>query len=320
MLRNESDLITLTVSDEDAAQRLDRYLVAKLKGPTRSAIQNWIKAERVRVGGAAVKAGYQVRSGDRVEIAPPEPEPSRLVPEPIPLNLVYEDNDLVVVDKPAGVVVHPGAGVSRGTLANALLYHFNQLSQAGTVRPGVVHRLDKATSGLLVVAKNEHVHEELSRQFRRREVEKRYLALVYGRLEKKKGVIQVPIGRDAVVRTKISTRSRKPREAVTEYEVVKEFAYLSLLRITLHTGRTHQIRVHLQHLRHPVVGDSTYGGDPKRFLSIRAGSSLVKEINQLGRHFLHAEFLAFEHPTRHERVVFHSPLPGELAQFLARLE
>lgn len=284
-------------------------------------IQAWIRAERVHVDGQATKAGYSLRPGEEVEIDPPPAEPCQLVPEPIPLKIVYEDEWLVVVDKPAGMVVHPGAGVSHGTLANALLYHFGQLSQGGTERPGIVHRLDKATSGLLVVAKNEQVHEELAGQFRRREVEKHYLGLVYGHLEKKKGVIQVPLGRDRTVRTRISTRSRKLREAVTEYEAVREFKHFSLLRVVLHTGRTHQIRVHLQHLKHPVVGDETYGGEPRRFLrGLPAGAGLAKEIAGLGRHFLHAAFLAFTHPVGRERASFDSPLPPELAQFLARLE
>ncbi len=314
-------MIKLTVDAADARQRLDRYLVTKLEGRSRSVIQAWIKAERVRVDGKATKAGHSISSGEEVEIDPPPVEPSQLLAEPIPLNIVYEDEWLVVVDKPAGMVVHPGAGVSHGTLANALLYHFRQLSQGGTERPGIVHRLDKATSGLLVVAKNEQVHEELAGQFRRREVEKNYLALVYGHLEKKKGVIQVPLGRDTAVRTRISTRSRKLRDAVTEYEVLRQLKHFSLLRVVLHTGRTHQIRVHLQHLKHPVVGDETYGGEPRRFLRrLPAGASLVKEVSGLGRYFLHAGFLAFQHPARRERVSFDSPLPVELAQFLARLE
>ncbi len=314
-------MIKLTVDAADAHQRLDRYLVSKLEGRSRSVIQAWIKAERVRVDGNATKAGYSLRPGEEVEIDPPPVEPSQLLAEPIPLNIVYEDEWLVVVDKPAGMVVHPGAGVSHGTLANALLYHFRQLSQGGTERPGIVHRLDKATSGLLVIAKNEQVHEELAGQFRRREVEKHYFALVYGHLEKKRGLIQVPLGRDTAVRTRISTRSRKLRDAVTEYEVVRELKYFSLLRVVLHTGRTHQIRVHLQHLKHPVVGDDTYGGEPRRFLrGLPAGASLIKEVTELGRHFLHAGFLAFQHPDRRQRVTFDSPLPSELAQFLARLE
>lgn len=314
-------MIKLTVEDPAAYERLDRYLVSKLQGRSRSVIQAWIRAERVRVDGKVTKAGYSVRPGEQVEIDPPAVEPSHLLPEPIPLNIVYEDKWLVVVDKPAGMVVHPGAGIRRGTLANALLYHFRELSQEGTDRPGIVHRLDKATSGLLVVAKNEQIHEELAGQFRRREVEKHYLALVYGHLEKKRGMIQVPLGRDAARRTRISTRSRKLREAITEYEVLRHLKYFSLLQIVLHTGRTHQIRVHLQHLKHPIVGDETYGGEPRRFLrGLPAGPLLIKEVTGLGRYFLHAGFLAFQHPTRRERVEFASPLPSELAEFLTRLE
>ena len=304
------------VAPEETPERLDVYLSKRLQGPSRSAIQGWIRNGAVLVDGADSKPGYQVRAGETVTVCPPAPEPSDLAPEPLALAIAYEDEWLAVIDKPAGLVVHPGAGVRRGTLANALLYHF-KLRAEGCIRPGIVHRLDRNTSGLLVVAKDERTHDALAKQFQRREVEKRYTALVYGRLSPKQGTIDVPLGRDPSSRTRISTRSRRPRQAVTDYAVTREYGRFSLLDVTLHTGRTHQIRVHLQHIKHPVVGDTTYGGDPRAFLQ---QSVLIRDIQALRRHFLHAGRLAFLHPALERRMTFESPLPPELAQFLERLE
>jgi 23S rRNA pseudouridine1911/1915/1917 synthase len=316
-MAEQPEPITITVGEDEARLRLDVYLSRRLADRSRSTIQGWIKSGQVLVDGAASKPGYQVRAGEIIRVSPPAPAPSELLAEPLPLDIVYEDPWLVVVNKPAGLVVHPGAGVSRGTLANALAYHFGQLSQGQTVRPGIVHRLDKNTSGLLVVAKDDRTHELLARQFQRREVEKRYIALVYGHLPKKQGAIDAPLGRDPASRTRISTRSRRPREAITEYEVRREFARFSLLDVTLRTGRTHQIRVHLQHLKHPVVGDETYGGHPRAFLQ---QPGLVRDIQALGRQFLHAAHLSFFHPALERRMTFEASLPPELAQLLERLE
>jgi len=250
-------------------------------------------------------------------IVPPPPEPVRMVPEAIPLKIVYEDGTLVVVDKPAGLVVHPGTGNRQGTLANALLYHFQSISRSDTIRPGIVHRLDKATSGLMVVAKNDQAHEFLARQFKARQVEKRYLALVYGCLKKARGVIDVSLGRDPFVRTKISTRSRRARKALTRYETIRDYRDFTYLRIFPHTGRTHQIRVHFQYLGHPVVGDETYGG--KAIQRVK-DPDLIEPIQALNRYFLHAYSLAFVHPDRGEKVGFEIPLPDELAELLRALK
>lgn len=316
-MASEPEPITLTVSSGDAGERLDIYLVRRLEGPSRSAIQDWIRTGRVTVEGANSRAAYRTRAGDHVAVLPPAPTFSDLVQENIPLEVVHEDPWLIVINKPAGLVVHPGAGKPAGTLANALLHHFRQLSHDEGLRPGIVHRLDKNTSGLLVVAKNEMVHDHLARQFQRRQVEKHYVALVHGDVAVNKGVIDVPLGRDPIARTKMSTRGRKLRTAVTEFLVLKRFHSFSLLRLILHTGRTHQIRVHLQHLRHPVVGDRTYGGDPRAFLR---DAGLIRAIQQLNRHFLHAVRLSFTHPQTGERLSFEAPLPVELADFLTRLE
>ncbi|MEE8349873.1 MAG: RluA family pseudouridine synthase [Acidobacteriota bacterium] len=312
-----SERITLTVEPDESGHRLDRFLSHKLEQYSRSVLQRWIESGHVMVQGKTSKAKHKVQPGEEVVIVPPPPEPVQLVPEAIPFKIVYEDDILVVVDKPAGLVVHPGTGNRQGTLANALLYHFQTISRSGTIRPGIVHRLDKSTSGLMVVAKNDQAHELLARQFKDREIEKRYLALVFGRPREASGVIDVPLGRDPFARTKISTRSRRARTALTRYETIRDYPDLTYVRVYPHTGRTHQIRVHFQHLGHPVVGDETYGG--KAIQGIR-DSGLVDSIQALKRYFLHAEFLAFTHPDTGEKVSFVAELPEELAEFLQGLE
>lgn len=311
-----AEAIRLEVKTEEGGRRLDVFLSQRLEPVSRSAIQRWIEAGGVRVEGRRRKANYAVKPGERIVVAPPEPEPLELIPEPIELRIIYEDEAIVVVDKPAGMVVHPGAGNRRGTLANALLHHFGEISREGSIRPGIVHRLDKDTSGVIVVAKDDQSHDFLSRQFKEREVRKSYLALVHGRLERRKGAIEVSLGRHPRARTLISTRSRRLREALTEYEVVRYYRWFTCVRAWPRTGRTHQIRVHFQHAGHPVVGDRTYGraaerpGDPR----------LRQAIRSLGRHFLHAESLSFIHPLTRQRVRFEAPLPDELAHFLSALE
>ena len=309
--------IRLRVSSGDAGRRLDAYLSRRLSRFSRSRIRRWVEDNRVLVLGRGRKPSYRVRPGDEIRVDPPPPQPAGLTPEPIPLSVLYEDSSLLVVDKPAGQVMHPGAGNRSGTLANALAYHLEELSREETVRPGIVHRLDKGTSGLLVVAKTERAHDRLSGQFARREVRKRYLTLVYGSVEKEQGEIDVPIGRHPRSRTRISTRTRKPRSALTRYRALSRYPGFTYLSVAPHTGRTHQIRVHLTHLGHPVVGDGAYGARRLRQLpdSIRAS-----EMVRMGRHFLHAASLAFVHPGTDQRVRFESPLPPELEAVLAILE
>ena len=313
----ETGTIRLRVSSGDAGRRLDAYLSRRLSRFSRSRIRRWVEDNRVLVLGRRRKPSYLLRPGDEIRVDPPPPQPTGLTPEPLPLNVLHEDSSLLVVDKPAGQVVHPGAGNWSGTLANALAYHLEELSREETVRPGIVHRLDKGTSGLLVVAKTERAHDHLSGQFARREVRKRYLALVYGSVEKDRGEIDVSLGRHPRSRTRISTRTRKPRSALTRYRVLSRYPGFTCLSVAPHTGRTHQIRVHLTHLGHPVVGDGAYGGRRLRQLpdSIRAS-----EMVTMGRLFLHASSLAFVHPDTDRRVRFESPLPPELEAVLALLK
>ena len=313
-----NELQLLTVGDEAAGARLDAFVAGRLGDVSRTRVQRAIEGGDVLVNERAAKSSYRVRAGDRVEIDLPEPPPVELQPEPIPLNIVYEDDDLVVVDKTAGLVVHPGAGQESGTLANALVYHFNELSgSAGRVRPGIVHRIDKETSGLLVVAKNDAAHERLSEQFHDREVFKLYVALVYGRVSQSQGEIEARLGRSPHNRTRMAVlRGGAGRAAHTIFEVADRYTEFTLLKAQIKTGRTHQIRVHMAHIGHPVVGDATYGGG--RDNSVR--DPLVKrDIRALGRHFLHSAQLAFAHPRSGERLDFSSPLPPELLRFLASL-
>jgi 23S rRNA pseudouridine1911/1915/1917 synthase len=282
---------------------------------TRSHLQRLIGAGQVLLNGKKAKASLRLRGGETIEILPwVEPSPS-LEAEAIPLEIVYEDADLAVVNKPAGLVVHAGAGVQSGTLVNALLHHFRELSSGESgERPGIVHRLDKQTSGLLVVAKNDRIHHQLSALFQARQVHKEYLVLVHGRLQRPSGKIASPIGRDRIHRIKMSTHSRRAREALTSYEVIENLPGFSLVRVVIQTGRTHQIRVHLSSLRHPVVGDTLYGA-PAR---IHFPGSKV-ELPALGRNFLHAARLEFLHPRTGQPLKFAAPLPPELQSFLEQL-
>jgi 23S rRNA pseudouridine1911/1915/1917 synthase len=302
----------------DAARiRLDRYLAAAFPEQSRSQIQGWIRTGSVLVNDARVKTGYLLRPGDTLLLQIRQPvAASQPQPEEIPLHLVYEDADLAVVEKPAGMVCHAGAGVRSGTLVNALLFHLGPLPTGDAMRPGIVHRLDKPTSGLLVVAKSLAAHRALSLQFKNRQIRKEYLALVYGRPGMPSGTIDLPLGRDMRDRKKISVRSRRRREAVTHYSLKAEHGPFSLLRIRIETGRTHQIRVHLAQIGHPVVGDLLYGGNRSRDLSDPIVRSAVRDLQ---RHFLHAHQLEFCHPRTGEKLLFTSPLPPELLHFLARI-
>jgi 23S rRNA pseudouridine1911/1915/1917 synthase len=302
------------VPAEAAGDRLDRFLVRQMPDWSRSQIQRLVREGRVTVGPAlARKAGEEVEAGARVSVRA-ECEEARATPEDLPLAIVYEDADLVVVNKPAGMVVHVGAGVKSGTLVNALLHHIQALSSAGGAqRPGIVHRLDKMTSGLVVVAKHDAAHRRLSEQFKSREVRKTYMALVHGRVATDRGQIAEPVGRDPRRRTRMKAGGIAPREALTQYRVVRRLGPFTLLEAMPQTGRTHQIRVHLASIGHPVVGDTTYGA-PAR-LRRNAGDEPT-----LPRTFLHAAKLAFAHPLTGAPLELEAPLPEELAAFLAQAE
>jgi 23S rRNA pseudouridine1911/1915/1917 synthase len=313
----ETTSLTFSVSPADAGERLDVFLAAHIEGWSRARLHRLIEAADVLVNGSVSKPSHKLRPNDHIEIdLTPTPSTS-FAPEDIPVEVVYEDDDLIVVNKPAGIVVHPAAGVDSGTLANALAFHFQQLSSTGgAARPGIVHRLDKGTSGLLVVAKTERTHEHLADQFRDREVFKSYVALVHGQVEKEGGEIDQPIARDPRNRTRMAV-VRGGRPSLSIYKVRRRFERFTLLDVELKTGRTHQIRVHLAWLKHPVVGDEVYGaGRDKTVINpvIRA------RIAKLGRQFLHAEQLGFRHPRTAEQLRFTAPLSTELQSLLDQIE
>jgi len=308
--------LSFTVPDESAGQRLDAFLAEHIESWSRSRLQRLIDDGDVVVNGRATKPSYKLRANDQVDAELTALPLTSFTPEDIPLEIIYEDDFLVVVNKPAGMVVHPAAGVAGGTLANALAFHFQTLSSGnGESRPGIVHRLDKDTSGLLVVAKTESAHDDLANQFRAREVFKSYLALVHGQPEKGRGEIDQPIARDPRHRTRMAV-VRGGRPALTLYRVRQRFDRFTILDVELKTGRTHQIRVHLAWLKLPVVGDETYGGGRDKTVS---DPVIRSRIAKLGRQFLHAEQLGFRHPRTQEFKKFRAPLPTELSEFLDEL-
>ncbi|MBI3668200.1 MAG: RluA family pseudouridine synthase [Acidobacteria bacterium] len=301
------------VADEDAGLRLDRYLAARLPALSRTRIQELIEEGHVQVGGAAAKRAQRVAAGEAIAVEILPRPPLAAVPEAIPVEILYEDEDLVAVNKPAGMVVHAGAGVVSGTLVNALLHHLGKLSDVGgALRPGIVHRLDRGTSGVLLVARTDEAHRLLADQFRARRVRKTYLALVHGRVERDAGTIGLPIARDLRRRTRMTARRREGREARTDWHVLARLHGFTLVEVDLRTGRMHQIRVHFSALRHPVVGDTLYGAPREA----RAGR---ETLPPLGRNFLHAACIAFVHPRRAEPMEIRAPLPADLRAYLERL-
>lgn len=310
---------TFFASHEDAGKRLDQFLAGQLAETSRARVQQLIAEQKVLVNDAIAKASLRIRGGETIQVlGSPTLPPLRAIAEDIPLDIVYEDEDLAVVNKAAGMMVHAGAGATedernRGTLVNALLHHFGKLSTVGgELRPGIVHRLDKATSGLIVVAKNDEAHRKLAAQFARRKVKKTYLALVHGSVKPERGTISSSISRDRVRRTRMTTRRSGGREAITHYLVQKriesKYGKFTLLELRIDTGRTHQIRVHLASLRHPVVGDVLYGAPREA----RAKDATIS----LPRNFLHSAELQFQHPRTDELMKFSRPLPAELDAFL----
>jgi 23S rRNA pseudouridine1911/1915/1917 synthase len=290
--------------------RLDNFLTALIPDLSRSQVQRLIKEGHVSGPAPALRASMAVRTGQSFTIDVPEPTSATPVAEELPLPILYEDPDLVVLDKPAGMVVHPAAGHDSGTLVNALLHHVKDLSGiGGELRPGIVHRLDRGTSGLMVVAKNDRAHQELSRQFQDREVDKEYTALVWGVVQAGRR-IDAAIGRDPGDRQKMSTRARRARQAVTRVTFARHLKGVSLLKVAIATGRTHQIRVHLSAIGHPIVGDPVYGGVHRRVLPN------LRSVMRLERPFLHASRLSFTHPSDGKRLIFESPLPEDLQRVL----
>ena len=309
--------VSLKVSETDSGVRLDAYLASQIEGWSRSRLQRLIDNDDVLVNGQAVKSSYKVSENDEVEVELTPSALANFTPENIPLDVIFEDDELIVINKPAGLVVHPAAGIQSGTLANALAFHFQQLStRAGAIRPGIVHRLDKDTSGLLVAAKTESSHEHLADQFRAREVFKSYVALVFGVVKQEAGRIEQPIARDPRNRTRMAIVAGG-RGAVSLYKVRRSYDSFTLLDVEIKTGRTHQIRVHLAWLKHPVVGDELYaGGRDNNVQDVR----LRARIRKLNRQFLHAEHLRFSHPKTGEPMRFVAPLPADLLGLLEQLE
>jgi 23S rRNA pseudouridine1911/1915/1917 synthase len=299
-------MIKLTVSSEHARQRLDRFLAQALPAFSRARLQTLIRDEFVSLNGKSSRPSDLVRTNDAVEVREPEIEKVEAQPEEIRLDVIFEDDDLLVLNKPAGIVMHPGAGHAQHTLVNALLAHCQNLSGiGGKERPGIVHRLDKETSGALVVAKNDATHRDLSSQFAARTMSKIYLALVAGILRKTSGVIDKAIARHPVHRQRMAIARRQGRSAKTEYRVLRSGNEISLVECTLHSGRTHQIRVHLHHLGHPVLGDKLYGG---------------KRAGDFPRQMLHAWKLAFRHPRSGEEMSFEAPVPRDFADAMRQIE
>lgn len=335
-----SDARTMDVPTEASGQRLDYFVATQLEGVSRSRVQLLIDQGDVLVDGQLQKASLKLRGGERITITgEPHPAPLKAVAEAIPLDVVYEDGDLAVVNKPAGMMVHAGSGAnddarSRGTLVNALLHRFNALSSTGgELRPGIVHRLDKDTSGLIVVAKNDRAHAALGEMFSGRRIGKTYIALVQGALEREKGTISAAVSRDPVRRTRMTTRSSDlGRTAISHYQVLRRletrFGKFTLVSVRIETGRTHQIRVHMASIGHPVVGDTLYGGAAqlRDQRAQQAGASRATrrksepESLRLGRNFLHAAKLELTHPLTGKLLQLEAPLPPELQAFLDRLE
>jgi 23S rRNA pseudouridine1911/1915/1917 synthase len=315
--------VLISVAVEEAGRRLDQFLATRLEGVSRARVQELIAEGKVLVNEAAAKASLKLRGGERVTVrGDAQRAPIKALPEDIPLDIVYEDDDLAVINKPAGMMVHAGAGATedarnRGTLVNALLYHMRSLSAVGgDLRPGIVHRLDKETSGLIVVAKSDEAHRKLSAQFAAREVKKKYVALVHGWVKKDSGTVTKNISRDRIRRMRMTTRLEGGRAAVTHYSVTRRldtrFGKFSLLDVKIDTGRTHQIRVHMAALGHPVVGDTMYGA-PKQARGRSAAISLQ-------RNFLHSSRIEFTHPRNGREIGLHTELPQELREFLKNLE
>jgi len=293
------------IDAEDMGERVDKFLSRQLSDVSRSQIQQWIKAGHVTVNGASVKASYRLTAEDEVELVVPPLIRLQIAPEPIPLDIVYEDGDLLVVNKPRGMVVHPAPGHFSGTLVNALLHHCRDLSGInGVLRPGIVHRIDKDTSGLLVVAKHDQAHELLARQLAEHTVQREYVALVHGNMSVDRGTVDAPIGRDPANRQRMAVVAKGGKPAITHFVVERRFGTYTLLRLRLETGRTHQIRVHMKYIGHPLVGDPKYG--PRRTLAINGQA-------------LHAAVLGFIHPRTEEQLVFEAPLPADMQALLDAL-
>ncbi|MCA0988001.1 RluA family pseudouridine synthase [Guptibacillus algicola] len=297
---------TFTVTQENKGQRIDKLIPSFDQEWTRSQIQTWIKEENIQVNGESVKGNYKVSEDDEIVVMVPEPETLEVVPEDLNLDIVYEDQDVLVVNKPRGMVVHPAPGHPNGTLVNGLMHQVKDLSGInGVIRPGIVHRIDKDTSGLLMVAKNDNAHESLVKQLQAKTVNRRYKAIVHGNIQHDVGTIDAPIGRDKQERQRMTVTDEQSRDAVTHFKVLERYDHYTYVECQLETGRTHQIRVHMKYIDHPVAGDPKYG-PRKKSLPIDGQA-------------LHAGVLGFEHPVSGEWLEFSREVPEDMEQLLKRL-
>jgi len=315
----ESPSKTYIVSPENRGMRLDIYLATHNSSLTRSHLKRLIESEHVKLNGIIPKAGEKLKSGDRIELTIPPPEPLRALPEPIPLDILHEDSEIIIINKPAGLVIHPAAGHYSGTLVNGLLYHCKALSSFGEpFRPGIVHRLDKNTSGVMVVAKTDYSHQHLAAQFKAHAVTKEYRGFVVGVMEEDKGTVSSLIGRSLKDPKRMSVRHHQGKMAITHWEVFRRYPPFTFLTIRLETGRTHQIRVHLASIHHPVLCDPEYGG--RKIIASLPDPDVRQLLASLKRQLLHASTLGFIHPTREEYVEFSAPLPEDFQMLLQKLK
>jgi len=315
----EAAELTLQVGSSIKERRIDKYLHQRFSNFSRVMLQKQIAAGAVRVNGKIVKSAFKLNAGDRIELTLPQPQPKEIMPEDIPLNIIYEDDCLIVLDKQANMIVHPARGNTHGTLVNALAFYSDKLSSGlGEFRPGIIHRLDKNTTGVMVVTKDEIAQWKIARQFQHRQIKKSYLAIVHGTMELTADQINAPVGVDPRKRERYAVRTETGREAITVYEALENFRGFSLLKMTPKTGRTHQIRVHLSHIKHPIVADDMYGGKLVYPWQL-ADTEPAPQEPIIDRCALHAHTLEFKHPTTEKMVKFEAPLPEDMQNLLDML-
>lgn len=318
----DQEIFQFKVPSGQPKMRLDKFLIQNIENISRSRIQKLIEDKKITLNGMPTKASHSINTNELISVTLPPPQPSEIIPEDIPLNIVFEDNNLLVVNKDAGMVVHPAYGNMKGTLVNALHFHCKELSGIGGIkRPGIVHRLDKDTSGLLVIAKNDITHQHLSDQFSKREVKREYNSIVWGYLPQNEGIVESHIARSVNDRTKM-VNAKSGKHAITTYNVIRQYKLACFISLQLKTGRTHQIRVHMASIGHPVIGDKTYGGRTKQTISFNQSDKILahKLLDIMPRQALHAKSLGFKHPVTNKFLHFNSELPSDIINVLHYLE